>query len=140
MPVYQIKIGEQSYRVEVPQPYKRPVRAIVDGVAFDVIVDTSPMPGATPAAPPVVAPIAPSGLAAPVAAGVPGQVTAPLPGVVLSVDVKVGDTVKYGDQLCVLEAMKMNNPIRATSAGKVTQVFINVGQQVQHSEALFKIE
>jgi biotin carboxyl carrier protein len=66
-------------------------------------------------------------------------VTAPLPGVVTVISVKVGDAVKPGQDLCILEAMKMNNPIRATFGGVVKTVYVTIGQQVQHGTPLFLI-
>jgi biotin carboxyl carrier protein len=67
------------------------------------------------------------------------EVKAPLPGVVVSVGVAEGETVERGQQLCVLEAMKMNNPIRATAPGTVREVFISPGQQVEHDAVLMRI-
>jgi len=53
--------------------------------------------------------------------------------------VSVGDQVVYGQELCVLEAMKMNNPIRASKPGVIQKVFVTVGQQVQHGAPLVTI-
>jgi biotin carboxyl carrier protein len=63
-------------------------------------------------------------------------VRAPIPGVIASVEVKVGDTVAVGDPLCVLEAMKMKNAIRATRAGRIADIAVSVGQQVNHGDPL----
>ena len=57
-------------------------------------------------------------------------VTAPMPGTILKVNVKVGDTVKSGTVLCVLEAMKMENEIMAPKDGTVTQVVVSKGSSV----------
>ena len=54
-------------------------------------------------------------------------INSPLPGVILDLRVKVGDTVKKGDTLLILEAMKMENNIQAPSDGKVAKVSINKG-------------
>ncbi len=62
--------------------------------------------------------------------------TAPIPGVINAVKVKAGDQVKAGDELFVLEAMKMNNSIRAPKAGTVANVYVNVGEQVKHGQPL----
>ncbi len=60
---------------------------------------------------------------APVAAGgQAGAIKCPLPGTVMSIDVAVGDMVKVGDKVAVLEAMKMENDIRADKAGKVAKI------------------
>ncbi|SDR93585.1 Biotin-requiring enzyme [Polaribacter sp. KT25b] len=67
------------------------------------------------------------------------KVIAPIPGTVLSIDVKVGDEVKLGDRLLVLEAMKMENNIASEKAGTVKAVHVNVGQQVLQSELLIEL-
>ncbi|MRX63840.1 biotin/lipoyl-containing protein [Maribacter luteus] len=68
------------------------------------------------------------------------KIVAPIPGVVLSLDVKVGDTIKVGDRLLVLEAMKMENNIASEKAGTVTAVNVNVGQQVLQNEVMIELE
>lgn len=57
-----------------------------------------------------------------VVSGNAGAIKCPLPGTVMSIDVAVGDTVKVGDKVAVLEAMKMENDIRADKAGKVAKI------------------
>ena len=67
-------------------------------------------------------------------------VKAPLPGVITSVNVSVGDEVKAGDTLLVLEAMKMANNIEAEKDGKVTAICVKAGQSVMEDDALVVIE
>ena len=64
------------------------------------------------------------------AGGAAGAGRSPLPGVILSVDCKVGDTVKRGQKLLVLEAMKMENTIPADRDGKIVEVKVNKGDSV----------
>lgn len=165
MPTYRVTIAGKTYTVEIPNPHARPVQAIVDGEVIEVDVEglaATPMAATSPTVmgvPPVVtvpaqsaAPsvpqLAPQVVAQPPVTTSPSpvstnissnEVKAPLPGTVVSIDVAEGDTVEYGQELCILEAMKMNNPIRATQAGTVTQISIYIGQQVQHGEALMTI-
>jgi biotin carboxyl carrier protein len=68
------------------------------------------------------------------------KIVAPIPGVVLSLDVKVGDTIKVGDRLLVLEAMKMENNIVSEKAGTITAVKVSVGQQVLQNETMIELE
>ncbi|MDE3743589.1 acetyl-CoA carboxylase biotin carboxyl carrier protein [Maribacter polysaccharolyticus] len=68
------------------------------------------------------------------------KIVAPIPGVVLSINVKVGDTIKVGDQLLVLEAMKMENNIASEKSGTVTAVNVSVGQQVLQNEVMIELE
>ncbi len=67
-------------------------------------------------------------------------VEVPLTGKIISVNVKPGDTVKEGDVLCLLESMKMENPILAPVDGTVTQVEIEVEQVVKPGERIAIIE
>ena len=68
------------------------------------------------------------------------SVKAPLPGVITSIEVNVGDEVKAGDTLLVLEAMKMANNIEAEKDGKVTAICVQPGQSVMEDDALVVIE
>ncbi len=68
------------------------------------------------------------------------RIVAPIPGVILSIDVKVGDEIKVGDKLLVLEAMKMENNIVAEKAGVVSALKITVGQQVLQDELMIELE
>jgi len=52
------------------------------------------------------------------------RIVAPIPGIVLSIDVKIGDTIKVGDRMLVLEAMKMENNIVCEKAGTITSISI----------------
>jgi len=67
-------------------------------------------------------------------------IKAPLPGVITEVCVSVGDEVKAGDTVVVLEAMKMANNIETEKAGKVTAVCVTPGQSVMEDDALVVIE
>jgi glutaconyl-CoA/methylmalonyl-CoA decarboxylase subunit gamma len=65
---------------------------------------------------------------------------APLPGKIISVAVKVGDTVKEDDEICVLEAMKMENPLVAPVSGKVAELRVTPNQTVETGQVLAVIE
>lgn len=73
-------------------------------------------------------------------ANVANAIKAPLPGTITTINVKVGDEVKAGDALVVLEAMKMANNIEAEKDGKVTAVCVKVGQSVMEDDALVVVE
>lgn len=137
MPTYNIIVAGKKYTVEVPNPNERPVHAIVDGEPIEVEVLTQPQTNTTVAPPTNIAMPTPTTSATNLpTTGNPGEVTAPLPGTVVSIDVAPGDKVEYGQELCVLEAMKMNNPIRATQAGTVEKVLVRIGEQIQHGTTL----
>nr|WP_305034252.1 DUF2118 domain-containing protein [Myxococcus sp. CA005] len=67
-------------------------------------------------------------------------VTAPMPGKVVKVLVKVGDEVKEGQGLVVVEAMKMENELKSPKAGKVTELFAKEGTAVENNAKLVMVE
>ena len=99
-----------------------------------VAIPTIAAPKAAAAAAPVAA--AP---AAPKAAAGANAIVAPLPGSVVSISVKAGDAVKAGQQLAVIEAMKMENEILAPADGTVKAVHVSAGQAVQQGDALIEL-
>jgi biotin carboxyl carrier protein len=132
-----VKVNDQTYEVEIKDLAARPVMAVIGGETFEVwperearpapaVALRTPFGGVVTAPPAAASPAAPSG----------GAALAPIPGVIVSIAVKEGDMVEAGKELCVLEAMKMKNSIKATRAGKVTAVRISVGEQVKKSQVL----
>ena len=105
----------------------------VNGTVYEVEVEdiTGTAVPAAPAAAPVAAP------AAPAAGG--ESVNAPMPGNILSVNVNVGDSVKKGQVLMILEAMKMENEIMCPCDGKVTSIAVAKGAAVESGAALCTI-
>lgn len=67
-------------------------------------------------------------------------ISAPLPGVALRIPVKVGDHVKSGQALIILEAMKMENEIPSTIEGTVAEILVNNGDNVREGDALVVID
>ena len=109
----------------------------VNGVAYSVSVEETAAGAAPVAAAPVAAPVAPK--AAPkAAAGAAGAVTvkAPMPGNILDVKVAAGASVKAGDVLVILEAMKMENEIVAPQDGTVASINVNKGDTVNSGDVL----
>ena len=148
-----VKVDNQSYEVEVGDIHDRPVIAVVEGEAFEVwpeeVVISHPsthshavplQAAARPAAQSVPAPQSAAPKAAAPTAGVDNAkaVRAPIPGVIISVAVKPGDVVKHGQELCVLEAMKMKNVIRASRAGTIGVVHTTAQQHVKHHDVLME--
>jgi oxaloacetate decarboxylase alpha subunit len=99
----------------------------------------APSPKATPKAEPKPAP-APAPAPAPKAAASAKSVVSPLPGNIISVAVAVGDTVKRGQTILVMESMKMENNIPAPRDGKVSAVHVAAGKSVMQGDALIDIE
>ena len=67
-------------------------------------------------------------------------VTAPLPGRIIDIKVKVGDEVKAGQEVLVLEAMKMENAVTTDYSGKVKQILVQAGDTVATDAVLLEIE
>ena len=74
------------------------------------------------------------------ASQVAGAITAPIPGIVSALKVSVGDSVAKGDTVVIIEAMKMENPIRALCAGVVTELLVKVGEEVQAGKILLRLQ
>ena len=127
---YKITLKGRTYEVEV----ERGEAMLIDG--YDAVAPVTAAPPAAPAAPAAApAPAVPA--AGPLAART--AVHAPLPGNVLSIKVNQGDTVKEGDVLLIIEAMKMENEVAAPCDGSVQQIVASVGQMVSTGDALIVI-
>ncbi len=113
----------------------------VNGVAYDVTVEevgSSASTVPTPISAPVPATVAaPKPAAKAQASGSP--VKAPMPGTITDVKVKVGDTVKKNQAVCVLEAMKMKNEIVTSFEGTVTGINVAVGASVNAGDVLITV-
>lgn len=75
----------------------------------------------------------------PAAASTGSPVVSPMAGTILSIKVKLGETVKKGDTLCVLEAMKMETPVLAPADGKVASIEVSENQTVESNQQLLAI-
>ncbi len=130
---YKVTLNKRVYEVEVEEGSAM----LVDEYELAApAAPAAPVPAAVAAAP--VAAAAP---AAPAAAGLAAGtvVEAPMPGNVLKINVAQGQTVKEGDVLLVLEAMKMENEITATKSGTVAQIVTAKGAVVETGSPLVVI-
>ena len=108
-------------------------RVTVNGIVYEIELEE--LTGAAPSAP--AAPAAPAAAAAPAGGE---QVTSPMPGTILAVNVAVGDTVKRGQVLMILEAMKMENEIMCPCDGKIASVNTSKGSSVESGTLLCVIQ
>ena len=117
-------------------------RITVNGVAYDVAVEELGAGAAPVAAAPVAAPVAAAPVAAPAAApaasGAAGsvKVESPMPGKILAIKANVGQAVKKGDVVMILEAMKMENEIVAPADGTIAGISVAVGDSVESGDTL----
>ena len=144
MTTIRVRIGDHWYTVEVGDLSQSPVQVTVDGETFevDVAAQTGPAPPrrgrpagglSVPDAPSA----APSGSAAPVDDDI---LRSPMPGRVMSVMVRPGDAVSAGDEVCVVEAMKMEQSILAHRDGVVKTVFVQPLDSVNANDPLVELE
>lgn len=150
---YNFRINGHDYQVDVNSVEGGIADVTVNGTDYKVeLADAVPAPAqqaarpapqATSTAAPAVTPQATAPAAQTATASAPqgkGEVvTAPLPGVILDIKVKVGDAVKAGQTVAVLEAMKMENEIEATASGTVTAVNAGKGDSVLEGAAIITI-
>jgi biotin carboxyl carrier protein len=140
---YLITISGKTYDVEVlDDPRKEDVRVRVDGEELTVNVELMSEKSAAIKPSSAVAANVPVATApAPMAAaGGSKTIKSPLPGVVCSIKVRTGQKVSPNDELCVIEAMKAMNTIRATRAGTVGKIYVSEGHTIAYGAALMDIE
>jgi biotin carboxyl carrier protein len=121
-----VRVDGHLFDVTIEDINTTPVVAMVDGQRIEVWPENT----APSAQPPV--PVLPDARSASQDSGI----YAPIPGVIISVSVSPGDTVSYGQELCVLEAMKMKQAIRSPRDGVIAAVAVGAGQHVGHHEQL----
>lgn len=114
--IYKIKVNGKVYEVELEEV------KTVDGKVE--VEKSAPTPVAAPA---------------PKAAATGETIDTPMPGVIVDVKVKVGDIVKEGDLVAILEAMKMETEIFSPKSGTVTAVNVSKGSQVELGDALITL-
>jgi glutaconyl-CoA/methylmalonyl-CoA decarboxylase subunit gamma len=143
-----VKVDEELFEVEINDLQARPIQAFVNGECIEVWPEESSTTSAPvmlprPVEKPVLAPTTPAAQAAPRPPVASDEtidkakvITAPIPGVIQKVTVCEGATVETGQELIVLEAMKMKNIIRATRLGKIGTVLVVVGDHVKHGQVL----
>ena len=152
MPVYRVTVNGTLYEVEIADPFATTAEVYVNGESYSVTVEEQLVEAAQALAQAVAAPrpaprpvVAPDPAPAPASAPRPAApksavtgtaVSAPMPGKILRVLVKPGDEVAVGTVLMVLEAMKMENEIRAQIGGTVLDVLGAAGDAVKPGEAL----
>ena len=146
MKEYKYKITGNLYNVVIGDIEENIAHVEVNGTHYTVEMEKkpkaapAPKPVVRPAAKPAAAPAAAAPVAKPAAGGAKSGVKSPLPGVILDIKVNVGDEVKKGQTLIILEAMKMENSINADKDGKVAAINVSKGESVLEGTDLVIIE
>lgn len=147
--ILRIRVNEKEFKIGLNEKTitsGKPLDVTINEIPFEVNVDTLTATigsVSTEMAPPKKGGFAQSEVATGAAKAVStlGKViTPPMPGKIIAVKVKEGDTVKLGDVVLILEAMKMANEIKSPYAGKVKEVRVSTGQSVAPQDVLIAIE
>lgn len=136
MKKFKYKINGKEYEVAVNKVEDTLAEVEVNGTSYKVELEKKEE---EPTAPKIQRPVASA--SAPKAGGgsSAGAVKAPLPGIIVAVNVKVGDAVKKGQTIAVLEAMKMENSIQAPTDGTITAISVNPGDSILEGVTLLTI-
>ena len=144
MTTIRVRVGDHWYTVEVGDLTRSPVQVTVDGETFDVDIDLGAAPSPPRRGRPaggLTVPEAPTAATAGTGAPIDDDVLrSPMPGRVMSVMVRPGDTVNAGDEVCVVEAMKMEQSILAHRDGVVKTVFVQPLDSVNANDPLVELE
>jgi len=139
---YKLKINGNEYNVDINEVEGQEIKLDVNGTSYVVTVDQEIKQQRKPVARPAAAQVAPAAGGSVQKANAPAagnKVTTPLPGTILDVFVNVGDTVKAGQTVVLLEAMKMENNIEADTDGTVKEVKVRKGDSVLEGDVLVVI-
>lgn len=142
---YVVKVNGKEYDVEV-EKLGGPYQSLTRGTAYAQAPAYAPMPAPAPVAQPAPtptptpAPAAPTPAPAPASSGGANDITSPMPGKVFKLLSNVGDSVTEGQAVMILEAMKMENEIVATSSGVIDAILVKEGDMVDTDDVLVKLK
>ncbi|HMD90088.1 MAG TPA: biotin/lipoyl-containing protein [Anaerolineaceae bacterium] len=137
-----VRIGDREFNVEVGDISVRPIQVKVDHETIDVwpVEDASVVRNLTKEKPLSSSRAQPE-VAPDLLAKNPNKinrVNAPIPGTIISIAVKPGDNIMPGQELCVIEAMKMKNVISSNRAGTIAAVLVNITEKVKKGQSLIE--
>ena len=144
MKEYKYKINGNTYNVGIGDIVDNVAEVLVNGMPYKVELEKKQGPVSIVSAPrPSAAPRTATGekvVSKPNVSAGGFQIKAPLPGTILSINVKVGDTVSSSDTVLMLEAMKMETAISARMSGTVEKILISEGDTVKGGQLLLTIK
>ena len=145
MKQYKFKINGNQYNVDINSVEGNIASVTVNGTSYQVELENAPaapvqaVPVQTPVTNAPAAPVQAAAAPKPAAPAAGKPVTSPLPGVIIAVKVNVGDTVKAGQEVAVLEAMKMENSIEAVQDGTITAIHVAKGDSILEGASIVTI-
>lgn len=142
MKSFKYTINGNIYKVHINSVIEDMAEVEVNGMPYNVKMEKPAKKQVVTLKRPAQAPTTASGapvVSRPVVAATAGALRSPLPGVILDVKCKVGDTVKRGQTIIILEAMKMENSINADRDGSIIEIKVNKGDSVLESAELVVI-
>jgi len=142
MKSFKYTINGNVYKVHINSVVEDVAEVEVNGTPYQVQMEKPAKKQVVTLKRPAQAPTTSSGapvVSRPAASSTPGAVKSPLPGVILDLKCKVGDTVKRGQTLLILEAMKMENNINADRDGSIIEIKVNKGDSVLENADLIVI-
>ncbi|MFA7105010.1 MAG: biotin/lipoyl-containing protein [Dysgonamonadaceae bacterium] len=146
MKEFTYKINGKEYKVAVEKENENNIELKVNGKPYTVEVENKPAPKLAPpkkasAASAAKATSASAAITAapPTASSSKKAVKSPLPGTIIDIKVEVGDSVKKGQTVIILEAMKMENNVNASSDGVVTKILVSKTDTVGEGDTLIEI-
>jgi biotin carboxyl carrier protein len=150
---FRINIAGTTYLVEVEDTQQTPIQVRVNGRPYAVEVEWQGAESEATVKPEIIPaysaeevggqqtkrpPLPPTPRVSDTEQTTAKAIEAPMPGTILDIRVKVGDSVERGDELCVLEAMKMRNSIKSTRAGQIAEVLVANGAKVAYGDPLVR--
>ena len=142
-----VKVGERWFNVQVDSLSSSPVTALVDGTPYQVEIEGRTPTAIAPAPTGAPLPVQPAQPAAPQPVAAPSAVTSsdkvirsPMPGKVLAITVRPGESVSADQEVCVVEAMKMEQSISAGVSGVIKTIHVQPMEQVSVDQPLIELE
>jgi biotin carboxyl carrier protein len=125
---YTVIVNGKSYDIDVAEKGRGDVAKSTTPPPIAVTPPTAPSPSVVLKAPPIAS-----------EGGTATKVVSPMPGKIISLKVSVGDNVRNGQELVIMEAMKMHNPILASKDGTVKEIYVKKGDPVQSGMTIMLI-
>jgi biotin carboxyl carrier protein len=130
-----VKVGDRDFQVELISRVGTVLRFVLDGVEHQVDVAFSDISSARASS---SIPVKSGG--AKIRESSATDIRAPIPGIISEIKVKVGDLIKVGDTVVVIEAMKMENPIKSPRGGSIKEILVSKGSEVQSGSVLVNFD